>query len=143
MRFEITTTEFRSATLTVWTIRPWVQLALRDYFVHLIQFHCLFSVKFHSGYCLRHSPRVFWLKIFLRLSHECRRMNDTYGIHHWRILWSSYRKLTWVGFETTTIEFRSDALTSQFCTATPIWSFAWCQVSFRLLLSTVVTFIFI
>ena len=21
----------------------------------------------------------------------------TYGIHHWRILWSSYRKLAWVG----------------------------------------------
>ena len=34
-----------------------------------------------------------------------------YGIHHWRILWSSYRKLAWVGFEPTTTEFRSDALT--------------------------------
>ena len=29
---------------------------------------------------------------------------DTYGIHHWRILWSSYRKLAWVGFEPTTTE---------------------------------------
>ena len=36
---------------------------------------------------------------------------DTYGIHHWRILWSSYRKLAWVGFEPTTTKFRSDALT--------------------------------
>ena len=36
---------------------------------------------------------------------------DTYGIHHWWILWSSYRKLAWVGFEPTTSEFRSDALT--------------------------------
>ena len=36
---------------------------------------------------------------------------DTYGIHHWRILWSSYRKLAWVGFEPTTTQFRSDALT--------------------------------
>ena len=36
---------------------------------------------------------------------------DTYGIHHWRILRSSYRKLAWVGFEPTTTEFRSDALT--------------------------------
>ena len=35
---------------------------------------------------------------------------DTYGIHHRRILWSSYRKLAWVGFEPTTTEFRSDAL---------------------------------
>ena len=32
------------------------------------------------------------------------------GIHHWRIFRSSYRKLTWVGFEPTTTEFRSDAL---------------------------------
>ena len=23
---------------------------------------------------------------------------DIYGIHHWRIVWSSYRKLAWVGF---------------------------------------------
>ena len=36
---------------------------------------------------------------------------DTYGIHHWWILWSSYRKLAWVGFELTTTKFRSDALT--------------------------------
>ena len=35
---------------------------------------------------------------------------DTYGIHHWRIIWSSYRKLAWVGFEPTATEFRSDAL---------------------------------
>ena len=39
-------------------------------------------------------------------------MNDTYGIHYWRILRSSYRKLAWVGFEPTTTEFRSDALTN-------------------------------
>ena len=58
-----------------------------------------------------------------------------YRIHHWRILSSiesSYRKLAWVGFESMTTEFRSDALTnwairpwsstctqSQLCTATP------------------------
>ena len=35
---------------------------------------------------------------------------DTYGIYHWRILWSSYRKLAWVGFEPTTTEFCSDGL---------------------------------
>ena len=34
-----------------------------------------------------------------------------YGIHHWKILRSSYRKLTWVGFELTTTKFRLDALT--------------------------------
>ena len=33
------------------------------------------------------------------------------GTHHWRIIWSSYRKLVWVGFEPTTTEFCSEALT--------------------------------
>ena len=60
------------------------------------------------------------------------RWADTYGIHHWQILWSSYRKLSWVGFELTTTEFLSDALTDWairlalkrlLCTATPISSF--------------------
>ena len=30
-----------------------------------------------------------------------------YGIHHWRIIWSSYRKLAWVGFEPMNTEFNS------------------------------------
>ena len=34
-----------------------------------------------------------------------------YGIYHRGIYRSSYRKLAWVGFESTTTEFRSDALT--------------------------------
>ena len=63
---EPTTTEFRSDTLTDWTIRPWVQLALRANFVQPLQFQCLFSVTFHFGYCLRQSPRLFWSKFFLR-----------------------------------------------------------------------------
>ena len=36
---------------------------------------------------------------------------DTYDIHHWSIIWSSYRKLSRVGLEPKTTEFRSDALT--------------------------------
>ena len=36
---------------------------------------------------------------------------DTYDIHHWRILWSSYREFAWVEFEPGTTELRSDALT--------------------------------
>ena len=36
---------------------------------------------------------------------------DTYVIHHWLILWSTYRKSAWVGFEPTTTKVRSDALT--------------------------------
>ena len=39
-------------------------------------------------------------------------MIDTYGIHHWKIFRTSYRKLAWVGFEPSTTEFRSDALTN-------------------------------
>ena len=34
------------------------------------------------------------------------------GIHYWRILRSSYRKLTGVGFEPTTNEIHSEALTN-------------------------------
>ena len=72
-----------------------------------------------------------------------------HGIHHWRILSSSYRKLAWMEFELTTTEFHSDALTNwtirpwerQLCTATPISSFVQCQISFRLLPSSVATFI--
>ena len=59
MGFEPMTTEFRSDTLTNWAIRPWVQLALRANFVQLLQFHRLFSVPFHFGYCLHQSPRSF------------------------------------------------------------------------------------
>ena len=36
---------------------------------------------------------------------------DTYGIHQWTIIWSSYRKLAWVVIEPKTTEFHSDALT--------------------------------
>ena len=51
-----------------------------------------------------------------------------YGTHHWQILWSNYRKLARVGFETTTTELRSDyqamsstRTQSQLCTATTIY----------------------
>ena len=37
--------------------------------------------------------------------------DDTYDIHHWRIISSSNRKLTWVGFEPTTTKFFWDGLT--------------------------------
>ena len=41
MGFETTTTEFRSENLTDWAIWPWVQLALRENFAQLLQFHLL------------------------------------------------------------------------------------------------------
>ena len=36
---------------------------------------------------------------------------NSYRIHDWRIIWSSYRKLERVGFESKTTKFRSDART--------------------------------
>ena len=35
------------------------QLALRANFAQLLQFHRLFSVQFHFGYCLQQSPRLY------------------------------------------------------------------------------------
>ena len=110
--FEPTTTEFRSDALTDWAIRPWVQLALRANFVQLLQFHRLFSVTIHFGYCLRQSPHLFWLKFCWGNHMSVAEWVDTYVIHHRSILWSSYRKLPRVGFEPTTTELRSDALTN-------------------------------
>ena len=47
-----------------------------------------------------------------------------YSIHHWGILWSSYRKLAWVGFGPTVNEFRSDPLTD--------WAIrSWAQLTLR------------
>ena len=60
---ERTTAEFCSDALTDWAIRPKVQLTLRANSVQLLQFHRLFSVKFHFSYCLRQSPRLFELKV--------------------------------------------------------------------------------
>ena len=71
---EPTTTEFRSDAPTDWAIRSWVQLALRANFVQLLQFHPLFSVIFHFGYCLRQSPR-FFSSNFCWSSHECSGMS--------------------------------------------------------------------
>ena len=50
-----------------------------------------------------HSYKTLFSRIYIYIY--------TYGIHHRRIFWSSYRKLAWVGFEPTTTAFRSDALT--------------------------------
>ena len=50
--------------------------------------------------------------------------NDTNGSHDSRILRSSYRKLSWVGFQPRTTEFRSDDLTD--------WAIRpWAQLTLR------------
>ena len=92
-------------------IRPWVQHTPRANFVQLHQFHRLFVITIHFGYCLRQSTRLFWSNVCWVNHMSVAEWVDTYGIYHWRILWSSYKKLAWVGFEPTTTEFHSDALT--------------------------------
>ena len=77
-----------------------------------LQSHRLFSVAFHFGHCLRQSPRLFQLKFCWGNHMSVAEWVDTYVIHHRSILWSSYRKLPRVGFEPTTTELRSDALTN-------------------------------
>ena len=66
---------------------------------------------FHFRHCLRQSPRLFELNISWGNHMSVAEWADTYGIHHWRTPWISYRKLTWVGFEPTSTEFRLDTLT--------------------------------
>ena len=145
VRFEPATTEFRSDALTDWVIRPWVQLALRAKFVQLLQIHRLFRVTFYFS-CFTFVSRhvLFYSKFSVGNHMSVAKWADTYGMHmhNWQIFWSSYRKLTWVGFEPMTTEFRSNPLSfqamsstriqSQLFTATPISLFVQSHISFRL-----------
>ena len=107
--------EFRSDALTDRAIRPWVQPALRANLVQQLQFHILFTVRFHFGYCLRRSLRSFCLT-FRRVYHmSAAELTHIYGIHHLLMFGSSCRKLTLVGFEPATTEFHLQHL---LCTAT-------------------------
>ena len=54
---------------------------------------------------------VYLIDFFFFFSFEVAEWTDMYGIHHWMIVWSSYRKFPWVVFEPTIPEFRSDPLT--------------------------------
>ena len=108
--FELMTSEFRSDALTTWAIRPGVELTLRANFVQLLLFHLF--VQFSH----------FILAVAFAIRHICFKWNlaqvitlapkwiNAYGIQHWRTFRSSYSKLAWVGFESTTTEFHSDAL---------------------------------
>ena len=109
--FEPMTTEFCLDALYNWAITPWVQLALRSNFKQLLHFPVLLSAILHFSLCLRISTRSFELK-FCWINHmsAAEWTNDINSNHHWRIIWNSYRKLDWVGFQPTITEFRSDAL---------------------------------
>ena len=62
---------------------------------------CSVSLLISPG-CLV-SSHVYFNRSFLQII--------PWVIHHRPILWSSYRKLTWAGFEPRTTKLRSDALT--------------------------------
>ena len=70
-----------------------------------------------------------------------------YGLHYWRIIWSSYRKFAWVGSRRSNrLSYQAMSSTctqSLLCTATPISPFVQCLILFRLLPPTVATFILI
>ena len=109
MELEPTNTEFHSDALIYGAIRP---RALRANIVQLLQFHLLFSVQI-SFRLLSSSVATFILIEIFAVNHMsvAEWSNDTYGIHHWSVVRSSYRKLAWVGFEATNTEFCSDTLT--------------------------------
>ena len=109
--FQPLTTEYGSDALISRTISPCVQLALRAKFIQLLEFHRFFSFTSHFG-CLPESVPMFTLiKVFCRWSYFCSWMSCYIWFHYWQILWNSYRKLVWMGFEPTTTQFLSEALT--------------------------------
>ena len=109
--FEPTTTEFRSDTLIVWAIRPWVQLVLRAIVYSYFNFIVCSVSYFISAVSLRQLPCLLWGKFYVGNHMSVTEWANTYGIHDRRILWRAYGKLACVVFEPMTSEFRWDALT--------------------------------
>ena len=69
-------------------------------FIFLLFVHFYISFIFRFPYNFRY----WWLSLLILL---CLMTLYIYGIHYWQILWSSYRKLAWLGFEPTTFERHS------------------------------------
>ena len=102
--FELETTENRSDTLTNEAIRKCLHLPLTANFVLPLRFHYLFSITFYFSR-FPSSVAPFISSKFPVANHmSVAEWADTYGIHHWRILWSSGRSLAGVGFENTISE---------------------------------------
>ena len=112
VEFQPTSTEFHLDVQRDWSVMSQVQLVLRDNFVQQLLFHL--SVKYSSFISLiffvsRHTYFMWNLAQVITLSEE---WINRYGIHHWRtFIRTSLRKLTWMSFEHTTNQFKSDALT--------------------------------
>ena len=96
---------------------------------------------FIAAACLCQSPRLVFVDNYTSVAESA----DKYGIHHWRILWSSYRMFAWVRFESTTNELMfkrsnwvsyevvcSTLTQSQSRTATSFSSFVQYHISFWL-----------
>ena len=125
MGFEPTTTEFRSHALADWVITASVRLAFRGNFVQLLQFHLFLRCSYFISVVAFVNRQIFvkLTPIALVVTSVAEWINR-YGIHHWRIFGSSYRKLAWVGFEDTTNELRSGTLNN--------WAIApWVQIWLR------------
>ena len=111
--FEPTTTEFCSDALTDWAIRPWVQLALRANFVQLLQFHLFVQCsRFISVFAIV-SRHICFKRSLSQVMMLVAEWIDTYGIHHWGIFRSSYRKLAWVGFKPLTTDIYIRTFTNE------------------------------
>ena len=92
----------------VFTTEGFLEVAIESWPV--LQFHLFVKCsRLNFGLCLHH---ICFKRSLAQVITLVADWIDTYNIHHWRILRSSYRKLAWVGFEPTTTEFRSDALTN-------------------------------
>ena len=108
--FEATTTEFRSDTLTYWAIEllgdefnSQSEPVLYSY-SNFISWSVLDLISASIAAFIK--SKFCWGKDM-----GVAEWTDRYGIHHWMIFTSSFRKLIWVGLEPTTTELRSDALT--------------------------------
>ena len=84
MGLEPTTTEFRSDPITGWAIWPSLQLTLCAATPVSVE-NLIWAIAFFS----RH---VYFNQNFGGNHMNVAEWPDTFGIHHWRILWSSYRK---------------------------------------------------
>ena len=101
-----------SYAVTSWAIRPCVQLSLRVNFLQPLQFYHLLSVIFHFGRLPLSFATFHQSKFSVSIHTSVAEWTDQINIHHWRILGTSFRTLTWVALETATSEPFSDTLTN-------------------------------
>ena len=107
---EPTTTEFCSDSLTFWATSPWVQLALRDYFLQPLQFHLFVQCSCFISVVAFASGHIWFMWSLAQVITLVVEWINAYGIHQWSIFRNSYRNFARVGFKPRTTESLSDAL---------------------------------